>query len=720
MKWFTKLMILMEILLTAISFIYPMSETGEIIFNSLIVGIFVFLLVILISEVSIIRYKKKQIEDAEKTKKLKIKIFIFAFIFMILSILFFINFYLYVKALIGNDLFISLNSGDKNLILNNGEEGTFDVKARVLINPFCHASCKLSMKDLGNGELLYNESLFLGFSMPFSKKIPVKINEESYGQKLYEVSLSCETLREKLCYTKTDYQKSRTEIVSIEHKLNNLQKEKAENLKNQTEFVNKEFYNLKNNLNALKFNFSYLDLSKFENDSVSFNEFINSFNANVSKLIIFYESQKYSDLEKEINLSIEELKNVSLKFNHFNSSLQSEINLYNSMVENLTLMHEELAFIEEYNFSNYSIEIAELFVGNFNLAIINLSEKDFVFKKIYLLNIIKSEKENLLNIIEEENNSAIVREMKITKNLSEINFSKINIGAEIPAHTFVLKEPSPICCLNNECYPCMEDANLNYPIILIHGHNFNKKLSVETSLDALNGLSQSFENDGYINAGSLYQNTYDELSKGYLGKVNRSVIFKPTYYLDPSKEGDPFAMNSEWGDMDTYASRLNEIILNVKYLTGKDKVILVAHSMGGLVVRRNIQLYGGEEIEKLILVTVPNHGVDGFVLNYCSFFGVDVECAQMDKSSSFMNLINEAPELKVPTYNLVGLGCFWENSVGDGIVKNESAYFEGVENLFFNGKCNGFDFFHGNVFDTSLYPEIYETIKKLIENKQKI
>ena len=157
------------------------------------------------------------------------------------------------------------------------------------------------------------------------------------------------------------------------------------------------------------------------------------------------------------------------------------------------------------------------------------------------------------------------------------------------------------------------------------------------------------------------------------------------------------------------------LVSNVKYLTGKDKVIIVAHSMGGLVTRRYIQLYGEESLDRVVLVGIPNHGVDGFVLNYCSVFGADLECSEMNKSSAFLEELNNSPLPNIPVYNIVGLGCFWEGSDGDGIVKNESAYLEGAENIYVNGTCNVVDFFHVRMIKPRNHPEIYEIIKDLIE-----
>ncbi|MDP3966163.1 MAG: alpha/beta hydrolase [archaeon] len=714
MGWFVKFIFVLVIALSVIYFKYLFTEIEEAILNSFIMGIFVFCFAVLILRIINSRHRKLEEHQKDKIKRRERIVYFIAFMLMLASILFFLNFYLYAKALLGNDLLVSLNSENKNLIIKNGDESTFNMRAKVLTNPFCRASCVLSLKDLSSGEVIYSESILLSVSSPFSKDIPLKIDEETYGQRLYESSLNCETVIENLCYTKTSYQKSRTEIVSVNYELNDFQKEKAENLKKETESLNIEVQLLKNGLNKMHVNSSYLDLSKYENISFSLNESVYSFEPKVDDLTLIYESQKYSDLESKLGFISESLKSLRMQYKVLNSSFYSDIQSYNSLIDNLTSMYGEIIFLENYTFSNSSLEVAESFVDDFNLMVSNMSRKEVILSKIILLNKIENEKEILFGILKEENNSEIIRERNITGKISEVNFSKINTDFEMPPYSFNLKDPSPICCFENECSPCMNLPSSNYPVILLHGHNYNQKLSVESSFEALSGFSQNMEKDGYLNAGSLYSGLYGELSKSYLGKVNRPVVIKVTYYLEPLGKEDPFALNAEWGDIGTYALRLNEIISNVKYITGKDKVIIVAHSMGGLVARRYIQIYGEKEIDKLVLVTVPNKGVDGFVLNYCPIFGADVECGEMNKSSSFMASLSEAPNPKVPVYNLIGIGCFWEGSIGDGIVKNESAYLEGVQNIYFTGECNGLDFFHGNVFDVAKYPEIYEAIKDKI------
>jgi hypothetical protein len=389
------------------------------------------------------------------------------------------------------------------------------------------------------------------------------------------------------------------------------------------------------------------------------------------------------------------------------------------LVDNASLMYGSISYLKDYKFSNNSILYANSFVEDFNSMVLKLDTKDTIQNKLYLFNQVNLKKENLSTLLTEENISGIPRENVLNKLISNpANLQKIKVEGENYSYSFTLNEPSPICCLSNECYSCIEDSSSNYPIILVHGHSFNEKLSAELSMEAFSDMANHLENDGYLNAGYFYGSEYSEISKGYLGKINKSIVVEATYYLDTSTtEEGSFILDSKWEDIDTYSERLNEIVTNVKYLTGKDKVIIVAHSMGGLVTRNYLKIYGDESVDRLILVGIPNHGIDGFVRNYCATFGADIECNEMDENSTFIYELNSVSLPNVPLYNIVGLGCFWEGSDGDGIVKNESAYLPGenVENVYVNGTCSGVDFFHVRMIKPTSHPEIYKIIKDFIE-----
>jgi pimeloyl-ACP methyl ester carboxylesterase len=73
-----------------------------------------------------------------------------------------------------------------------------------------------------------------------------------------------------------------------------------------------------------------------------------------------------------------------------------------------------------------------------------------------------------------------------------------------------------------------------------------------------------------------------------------------------------YSITPVWGsfsDPETIArSNLSQAIRNVKDATGASKVVILAHSMGGLVSRVYIEMLGGTDVERLITIGTPNAG----------------------------------------------------------------------------------------------------------------
>ena len=61
-------------------------------------------------------------------------------------------------------------------------------------------------------------------------------------------------------------------------------------------------------------------------------------------------------------------------------------------------------------------------------------------------------------------------------------------------------------------------------------------------------------------------------------------------------------------DLDGYAARIDERIAQIRAATGAERVILVCHSMGGLVARAYLRRFGGAAVAKVITLGTPHHG----------------------------------------------------------------------------------------------------------------
>ncbi|MBI2102628.1 alpha/beta hydrolase [Candidatus Woesearchaeota archaeon] len=294
--------------------------------------------------------------------------------------------------------------------------------------------------------------------------------------------------------------------------------------------------------------------------------------------------------------------------------------------------------------------------------------------------------------------------------------------AELPVLLSVLfNEPPAQCCLDGKCKACCtenicRDNSSYYPIVFLHGHAFNKDTSYEYSLDAFNGIQQYLEQDGYINAGAVSLYTKKDLPSGEFGLFNAPMTIKVSYYVDLFQTPENYVVvQTKSENIDVYALRLKEILDTVKYQTGRPKVIIVAHSMGGLVARRYMQIFGAGNVAKLVTIGTPHQGIEGDVADYCDLIGEQRECGDMNKESIFMNKLKNGILPPIPVTTIIGTGCDMNGEEGDGVVLERNAELEGAGKMVVQGKCSTLSTLHTEMLDVDLYPEVYEAIKEEIK-----
>ena len=312
-----------------------------------------------------------------------------------------------------------------------------------------------------------------------------------------------------------------------------------------------------------------------------------------------------------------------------------------------------------------------------------------------------------------------------------------------------LSDNFPVCCVFNDCKPCCNDDSCKndpraFPVIFLHGHSLAKSNSPEFSLDAFNKLQSKLQDDGYLNAGIVSLYSKNEPSQiGIWGLSGKPITAKVSYYFDAFRKGDKYILiPTKSENIDTYALRLKDLIEIVKERTNKPKVNIIAHSMGGLVARRYIQIFGENDIDRLIMIATPNKGVAGAIGDYCGFVGESRECNDMQENSLFLNKLNDPSKQpkKIKIYTIIGQGCQMKNgaderarelnassrsrehvelshATGDGIATVESAKLDNSKPYYINGTCEGFfgEVLHTAILDIEKYPETYATIKEILK-----
>jgi len=670
---------------------------------------------------------KNNQKETKKEKSKKSKFLFFTVFLIIIGIVFYLvlQFYLTANLLLGNDILITLTSNTESMSLLHGQTDIAKFNIYVLTNPFCKAECNSEFIDLSSNKTIDKSSFILEPPNSRIKEYLINATRLGTGQDLFRFDVECKSVKTTLCQTKGNF-RSRSMLLALNYDLNNEeQKFKQQSRERIILFVQDLNYfesNLKEFSPVTEELEKTMNVENLTKNISILNKEISNFYEIIDNLKNLWENQDYSFLMQEITTAENKLLELKNDFEIINITLSSNIEQYNKLIERLSFARQELTELRSINVTeNISLEIDNAIKEFNNITKIFTKQGDLSFKENITEELINDINNLSLTILVLENETNITRCCFANEIIADVKMNKIDLKeATSSAIDVVFKEPYAVCCLFGKCGKCCDEAcqidRKLYPVILLHGHDFNKKISAEHSLLAFEKIQEKLDNDGYLNAGSLILGILNETQRGIWGKIYNPVSVKVSYYFDiykNLKEGKIIQTKAD--SLDTYAIRLRDIINLVKYKTNRDKVIIVAHSMGGLVTRRYMQLFGENDINKLIMIGTPNAGIGGNILSYCSLFGGEMECRDMGENSLFINKLNTEEMPTVPIYNIVGIGCKMGNETGDGIVKMKSTYVESAKNYFINGTCSGFNYLHEEMLDIDKYPIVYDIIKGAIK-----
>lgn len=125
------------------------------------------------------------------------------------------------------------------------------------------------------------------------------------------------------------------------------------------------------------------------------------------------------------------------------------------------------------------------------------------------------------------------------------------------------------------------------------------------------------------------------------------------------KNGDwrLYTMNLEptFCSIDDYAALVAKRVEAIRAATGVEKVVLIGHSMGGLVSRCYVQRHGGDRfVSKIITLGTPHHGTRS------ALRGRGENARQMRPGNPWLEALNAEPPVAVP---LVSIYSYHDNIV---------------------------------------------------------
>ena len=639
--------------------------------------------------------KRVKIRLQKPKKKSRLLLIIFIAIIVLALLFFSTRLYLALNLLLGNDIVVKLSSDKDNLNLQHYQSEEIEFSAYILTNPLCSAECTSEFTDLSGNALIEKETFTLKPAITKSKEYTITAAKFGKGQDVYRFDIVCKGISTFWCHT-SEQNRTRSIIITLNYDLNNEETElkNSSKIKIEASIQNSNLINAEiESINLTISNLSSIDTSSFSKELKEIKLLWTEYNNSAYNLKKEWENQNYSIPEDTVE--------INSKLNELNLSISQNISAYNLLIDNLTVIRQNLERLNALNLSNESLIQRDNAIISFNNVIDLFNNKSSIQEKEgIIMNI------SVPQLINEENESSSSIELKqIPSKIQAIEIQPTQIE-------LIFKEPAPTCCLFGKCEACCTNcSSANYPVILLHGHAFNKKISAEYSLETFQEIQGRLEKDGYLNAGSILISPKEQ--EGVWSVFNLPLSVRVSYYFDVYKNPkESSVIQTKSDSLDSYALRLKDIIDIVKYKTGKDKVIIISHSMGGLVARRYLQIFGDSDISKLIMVASPNHGIESNILNFCSIIGESLECRDMAKESLFVNKLNYGKTPSIPIYKLIGTGCKMGNEIGDGIVTKSSAYLENSRNYEIKGNCTElkFEFLHDNMLNPDSYPKAYEFI----------
>jgi len=615
----------------------------------------------------------------------------------------------YIKFLLGYDLTIRLGVDKNDILLINGQNETIFFSIDRISRIFCNTQCEYEFSDLSGDELLSQGNFYL--NSPITQKISQEITAPNFGegQKIYSFDLTCKNHANIVCKTEGKNVTRRT-IITLEYSLSPEQLELKQEAGNRLKEEYITFIQLNQTFNAISYQLSNLTFLIEKNSSKILVDSLNNFDDGFSENLLPWTGQEYSYVleQNSVNISLDQIKN---NFEGFSEDLSINLLRYNLMIENLSLIKQNLEVLKNIDLNQALAEKLNFLISTFNKNISEFETENKLSKKQIIVNSLYDL--NLSEFINQTNETYRANETII------FNLEKVNISLELinTSINFTLPETKKMCCLENNCNFCKIQEQ--YPIILVHGHNFNKDISADNSINIFDELQNKLESSGYLDAGELYLYEATRASSGRLGSINQPIVVRASYYFDFMKKPEGYqSVQIKSENIDTYSIRLKEIIEDVKYETQSPKVIIIAHSMGGLVARRYVQIFGNESVDKLILINTPNEGITGKTRQYCSTFGAASECEDMNSESLFINKLNNEKTDTVRITNIVSEGCPMDLGDGDGVVLKENAILNvsNVQNLFIRGSCSGVEVLHNNVLDIKKYPQLFKIINESLKS----
>jgi len=125
--------------------------------------------------------------------------------------------------------------------------------------------------------------------------------------------------------------------------------------------------------------------------------------------------------------------------------------------------------------------------------------------------------------------------------------------------------------------------------------------------------------------------------------------------------------------IDDYAQQVEQAVQRLRTACGSERVVIVAHSMGGLVARAWLRRFGARHVARVITLGTPHHGTD------LASFGVGHNARQMRRDAAWLAELEAGDRAHRALFTSI-------YSHHDNIIApQDSCHLPGARNLAFTG-----------------------------------
>jgi len=294
------------------------------------------------------------------------------------------------------------------------------------------------------------------------------------------------------------------------------------------------------------------------------------------------------------------------------------------------------------------------------------------------------------------------------------------------------------CEIGKECNGKVKDGcclgscewSWKYPLVFVHGYSTSEGDSMY-SLSAFEEFQNKLVSDKFYEGRTpiIASNDKIDFKKNKWANTQLPISIRTTYYYGEYSVGGGFTYDDNNQDIEEYARRLGKVVDLVRYTTGREKVDIIAHSMGGLVSREYVRQTEGKYVNKLVTIGTPNNGIYGTIAFGCGKnilgFGrkYTPECEDMQHGSTFLDKLNKEDRNYKKYLTIAGKskrdeedwGSFCPNSQGDhdGVICASSVLLDGAKNEeILGGKSIRI---HSLMIRPSEFSEVYNKVVEFLD-----